>query len=145
MEDRNQITLAIVNITSWSGIDADAEHLYGHLILCEKAELTVDNVEEWNVKYLGENIELKRLLDDEDEAIRLDNKNGGSRIYTSHWKYREPVVEFNDAQSIINEALKIYKKRNLTCNLISLYNGERYKFIKPPYEQTVILTHEQIM
>ncbi len=140
------ITFAIVNITSWMGYSPDAEHLYGKLILCDEPFITLENIEEYTPEHLGEVIELGRLIDNEEEAIRLDSKNNwdGSH-YQRQWYTRTPIKNFNDAQSIINEALKIYKKRNLTCNLISLYNGERYKFIKPPYEQTVILTHEQIM
>lgn len=70
----NRIYLAILNITSWAGQCSDAEHLYAHLILSENEKVNIDNVEEYNVKYLGERIEMRRPLTLE-LAKHLDKKD----------------------------------------------------------------------
>jgi len=67
------VYLAILNITSWTGQCADATHVYGKLILCEQAGVTVDNIQEYNVKYLGNGIKIQRPLT-EKLAKELDKK-----------------------------------------------------------------------
>lgn len=58
----SRIYLAVLNIESWVGQCADATHLYGTLILSEKENVGVDNIEDYCVKHLGKNIELKQSL-----------------------------------------------------------------------------------
>ena len=71
-----RIFLVILNITSWAGQCGDAEHVYGHLILSEKENVDINNVEEWNVNHLGTKIEIFRPLTLE-FAKKLDKKEGG--------------------------------------------------------------------
>lgn len=76
MESKSsEIKLAILNITSWAGQSSNAKHVYGNLILSIHHNVNIDNVEDWNVKYLGENITIKRPLTLE-LAKQLDEKDG---------------------------------------------------------------------
>jgi len=147
------IYLAILNITSWVGQCADAEHLYGHLILSTKEEVTIDNVDEWNVKYLGENIELFRPLTLE-VAKALDEKEGG-KTYQRHFRWMQEGVtttreleeysktnRFDTFDEVVNAGIEKWKELNCDCLFISLYEGKRYYSNSFNSAESVILTNK---
>ena len=137
MSEKN-ITLAILNITSWAGQCSDATHLYGRLILCDN-DVTIDTVEEWNVKYLGENIELRQPLTLQ-IAIKLDAKDGG-KTHQRAVRLREQfennpdfedlyyTIRFDTFKEVETLAIAKWKELKLNCPFISLYEGEKYDFI----------------
>ncbi len=142
--------LAILNITSWAGQCADADHVYGHLILSTKENVTIDNVEDWNVKYLGENIEIRRALTSK-LAKDLDKKDGR---HTNQRSLRmiqddpELIKEFPDLgttnrfdtfEEVVNAGIEKWKELNLDCPFISLYEGEKYTANSYEPSTTVIL------
>lgn len=134
-----KVNLTILNITSWCGQCADATHVYGTLILCTNPEVTIDNIEEYDVKYLGERIELRQLVTLE-IAKSLDRKSGGKtyeRMVQLITEYPD-VVEGNDTYGTTNRfdtyaevenfAIAKWKELNLGCPFISLDTGEKYDF-----------------
>lgn len=128
----NKIYLAILNITSWCGLCGDATHVYGHLILSTKENVNIDNVEDWNVKYLGENIELFRPLTLE-IAIALDEIDGG-KTYQRHFSMindefckQSETNRFDTFDQVVNAGIKKWKELNINCTFISLYEGKKYK------------------
>ena len=136
-EEKAKVTLVILNITSWAGQCSDATHVYGNLILCDKPEVTIDNVDEWNVKHVGENIELRQLLTLE-FAKKLDAKDGGE-TYQRHYRYanREgndypdeyrTTDKLDNLLEVENFAIAKWRELNLGCPFISLYEGEKYNF-----------------
>lgn len=139
-----EIYLAILNITSWQGQCSDATHMYGHLILSEKREVNVDNVEEWNVKYLGsDRIELSREMTFE-EAEALDKKDGGN-TNQRHWKRGETsTIRFNTFAQVEQAGIKLWKELGLKCPFISLYEGEKYHSNAYGPDKTIILQYEEI-
>lgn len=152
MNDK-KIYLAILNITSWVGQCGDAEHVYGHLILSNIAEVTVDNVEEWNVKYLGENIEITRPLTLE-IAKALDKKDG-DKTYQGYFRmiqdkdkfieeYPEITVtnRFDTFEEVVNAGIEKWKELNIECPFISLYEGKKYTANSYEPTSTVILDWE---
>jgi hypothetical protein len=144
------IKLAIVNITSWAGQCSDATHVYGHLILCDKDDVNINNIEEYNVKYLGKNIELKRPLTLEIAQV-LDEKDG-NRTYQRHFRMMQEEPEycktldgygetdrFDTFPQVVDAGLKLYHEMELTCPFISLYEGVMYKSNKHENSNSVIL------
>jgi len=94
----DNIKLAILNITSWCGQCADAEHVYGHLILCNSDKITIETVEEWGVSSMGESIELRRPLTLELAKV-LDKKCGGhsnQRAFRLVTEEPEFIIETDD-------------------------------------------------
>ena len=84
--DLKKVRLAVLNITSWAGQCADAEHVYGHLILSSSEQINIDNVHDWSVTSLGGNaIELSREMTLED-AKKLDKKDGDYGMNARHWR-----------------------------------------------------------
>lgn len=138
-----KITLAIVNITSFVGQCSDAQHVYGHLILCTKPEVNLDNVEEWNVKYLGENIELFRELTWE-QAVEMDVIDH-AHTYKHHWEMGKKDTErFDTFMEVIESGLKIYNEMKLLCPFISLYEGEYYDVpTDPTVGRSMIINNQQ--
>lgn len=149
-----RIYLAILNIDSWAGLCADATHLYGNLILSEKANVTIDNIEDHNVKYLGENIELKRPLTLE-LAKKLDEKDGhNSNQRAFRWatdgEHTDFMKEYPDSglterfdtfEQIVDFAVEKWKKLNINCPFISLYKGDKYYKNKYNASETVVLQY----
>ena len=129
-----KISLVILNITSYAGQCAGAIHLYGHLILCDRENITIDNCAEWNVRYLGEDIELRQPLTLE-LAKKLDRIDGHN-TYQRHLRYslEDPSYpieysttdRFDTFEQIENFAIAKWKELNLDCPFISLYEGDRY-------------------
>lgn len=97
---REKIYLAILNITSWAGQCADAEHVYGNLILSKTEKVNIDNVEEYNVKYLGENIEIRQPLTLE-IAIKLDQKDSGNS-HQSIFYMKNELENNEDFYNVLN-------------------------------------------
>jgi hypothetical protein len=148
-----KIHLAILNITSWVGYCADAEHVYGHLILSEREVVTIDNVEEWNINHLGGGkIEMKRPLTLE-IATALDNKEGGNlnkRIYGRMQENPEYFKEhpdrcltdrFDTFEQVVNAGIEKWRELNIDCPFISLYEGQKYKVNDYEPSDTVILKY----
>lgn len=150
--DNPKIYLAILNITSWVGISCGAEHLYGNLILCEKSDVNIDNVEEYNVKYLGENIEIRRSLTFE-IATLLDKKDGhGCNMRRYRLGESDPEFasenpdyittnRFDTFDQIVNAGVEKWRELNIDCPFISLYNGEKYYANSYNPSSTVILKY----
>lgn len=136
MKNKEKIYLAILNITSYEGQCADAEHVYGNLILSKRPEVTLENLTEWNIKYLGENIEITQPLTLE-IAKKLDKKEGGSlyrRMFLHVQENPEDFEQdgktnrFNTFEEVERFGILKWKELNLDCPFISLYEGERYDF-----------------
>jgi hypothetical protein len=146
----NKTYLAILNITSWVGTSSDAEHVYGHLILSSKKEVTVDNVEDWNVNYLGEKIEIRRPLTLK-LAKSLDKKDGrntNQRHFRMIQDDPKLINEFPDLgttnrfdtfEEVVNAGIEKWKELGLDCPFISLYEGEKYTANSYEPSTTVIL------
>lgn len=132
------VYLVILNITSWAGQCTDATHIYGELILSKDKNVNIDNVEEWNVKYLGDSFELRQPLTLE-IVQRLDKKDGHKRYERAFRLYDEfkddesfydllHTNRFDKFEELEDFAINIYKELNIDCPFISLYNGEKYDF-----------------
>jgi hypothetical protein len=133
------INLVVLNITSYAGQCADATHVYGSLILCDKDYINVDNVTEHNVKYIGQNIELRQPLTME-IAKKLDEKDGGKHHQQEVELILEQPGEFDDMkdwgktgrfdtfEEVENFAIDKWKELGLDCPFISLYEGDKYDF-----------------
>ncbi len=122
--------LAILNITSWCGYDTAAEHLYGMLILSERPDVTVENVHEWSVRYLGQEIKLQRKMTEE-IARRLDKKDGhNSNIRALRYAADNPEMgyteRFDNFDQVVDAGIEKWKELGLNCPFISLYEGSRY-------------------
>ncbi len=134
-----QITLCILNITSFTGQCSDASHVYGKLILCNKPEINIDNIEEWNINHIGTKIELHQPLTLK-IAKKLDKKDGGHhyerevRLMIEYPKigdgldYWGKTDRFDLFEEVEDFAINEWKKLNLACSFISLYEGEKYDF-----------------
>ena len=146
------ITLAILNITSWSGQCADATHVYGSLILCERAGVSIDNVEDHNVKYLGDKIEIQRELT-EKLAEGLDKKSGGNSYRRAFRMVNEDpsIVEnmeffgytekFDTFDEVVSAGVQKWKELDIKCQFISLFEGEKYVANRYEPSITVILNY----
>ncbi len=138
---KQKIHLAIINITSWVGMCSDAEHVYGTFILSSRDDVNVNNIEEHNVKYLGENIELFRSLTLKG-AQELDKKDGGFNIYERHYrKGNAQTNRFNTIKEVVDSGIAKYYKLGLKCPLISLYEGEKYDI--PNEGKSIIINLER--
>jgi len=147
-----RIYLAILNITSWVGQCGDAEHVYAHLILSEKENVNIDNVEEFNVNYLGEKIELRRPLTLE-LAKQLDKKDGHNsnqrayRICNEDPEFAKENPDygktnrFDTFEQAVNAGIEKWKELNINCPFISLYEGEKYKANSYEPSTTVVLQY----
>lgn len=122
------IHLAIINISSWVGYDPEAEHIYGNLILSEHENVTIDNVDENAVKYLGEKIELEQPLTKE-IAKALDEKNEED-VYHHQYLRRYSTNRFETDERIIEIAKQKYEELQLDCPMINLFEGEKYNGTK---------------
>ena len=137
-EETPKIYLAVLNITSWVGQCGDAVHVYGNLILSTKKDITVDNVDEWNVKYIGEDIELSREISFE-EAQTIDIKEQNHGINQRHWRHGDKRInKFDTFEQVVNSGIEKWKELNLDCPFISLFEGEKY--VTKNEGSTVILT-----
>lgn len=139
-----KVHLAIINIISWAGQCADAEHVYGHLILSTNKEVTVDNVEEYNVKYLGNKIELKREISLA-EAIALDAKDQTGGAYEYDWNMgNKDTVRFKTFSQVVEAGVKAWRALGIDCPLISLYEGEKYYANEYEPSDTVIIMKREV-
>jgi hypothetical protein len=135
MSDK-KITLVVLNITSWEGQCSDAIHVYGYLVLCDKPEINVDNVTEWNVKYIGENIELRQPLTLElaKKLDAIDGHNTNQRHLRRATEDSTYPIEysttdrFDTFEEIEKFGIAKWKELNLDCPFISLYHGDEYDF-----------------
>ena len=147
-----KIYLAILNITSYAGQCADAEHVYGHLILSTNPEVNTDNIEDSNVRYLGKSIEIRRPLTLE-LAKALDEKDG-HRIHQRRFRLLtedpEWIKEFPDSgttdrfdtfDEAVNAGIEKWKELDIDCPFISLYEGSKYKANSYEPSTTVILQY----
>jgi hypothetical protein len=136
-----KIHLAILNTTSWYGLDA--EHLYGYLVLSTKKEVTIENVEDWNVKYLGENIEVFRDIT-LDEAKKLDIKDQSCGSCQRRWERGDKKSNrFNTFDEIVKAGIVKYKELNLKCDFISLYEGSKYYKNEYNDYETVVISNSE--
>ena len=148
-----RIYLAILNITSWAGQCGDAEHVYAHLILSEKETVTISNVEEYNVNYLGEKIELRRPLTLE-LAKQLDKKDGHNsnqrafRICNEDHEFAKENPDygktnrFDTFEQAVNVGIEKWKELNIDCPFISLYEGGKYKANSYEPSTTIVIQYE---
>jgi hypothetical protein len=147
-----RIYLAILNITSWVGQCGDAEHVYAHLILSVNENVNIDNIEEYNVNHLGEEIELRRPLTLE-IAKQLDKKDGHNSNQRAFRLYNEDpdfakenpdygkTNRFDSFEEAVNAGIEKWKELNIDCPFISLYEGEKYKANNYEPSTTVILQY----
>lgn len=150
MEAKN-IYLAILNITSWVGVCGDAEHLYGHLILCER-NINIDDIVEWNVSHLGEKIEIRRPLTLE-LAKKLDKKdkfNSNQRAFRIFNEDPEFAIEnpeygttirFDTFDEVVRAGVEKWKELDINCPFISLYEGDKYHKNDYCEAETIILQY----
>lgn len=151
-EEKLTIYLAILNITSWCGISSDAEHVYGTLILSKNEEVTIDDVEDWNVKYLGKNIEIRQPITLE-MAIKFDEKDGG-KFYQRAFHRKDELKDnddfnefiqtnrFDSFDDVVAAGIKKWRELDIDCPFISLYNGEKYKSNNYNSSSTVIILNK---
>jgi len=117
--------LAVLNIISWQGYCSDAQHLYGHLYLSTSKEITVDNVCEWNIRHIGEEIELTREMTEKD-AIKLDEIDGG-KTHQRHFRLGDKQTKrFDTFAQVVKAGYEKWKELDLNCPFITLYEGETY-------------------
>jgi hypothetical protein len=119
------VTLAIINISSFRYRCVDAIHFYAHLILCDDKSVTKENITKYNMKHLGEKIELFHDLTLE-EAIQLDKKDnwldGGP--YEEEWeKGKKSSNRFTSFKQCIDSGLELIESLNLACPNITLFEG----------------------
>lgn len=148
------IYLAILNITSWSGQCTDATHVYGKLTLCDRAGVTIDNIEDYNVKYLGKGVNVQRPLTQE-LAKRLDEKDSGHshqrefHVLTEHPEIRDKMEyyghteRFDTFEEVVNAGIAKWKELDINCPFISLYEGDKYKANKYEPTSSIILKYEE--
>jgi len=121
----SKIYLAVLNITSWQGYCADAQHLYGHLYLSEHQEINLDTVTEWNIRHIGEEIELTHEMTEAD-AIKLDEKDGG-HTHQRHFRLGDKQTKrFDTFAQVVKAGYEKWKELDLDCPFITLYEGDRY-------------------
>ena len=124
--EQKKVYLAVLDITSFSGISADAEHVYGYLILSTRPEVTIANIEEHIVSSLGKVIKLEYEMSIED-AIALDKKDSSGGIYRRQWELGERTTgRFNTFEQAVAAGIAKWKELGLDCPFISLYEGEKY-------------------
>lgn len=132
-----KVYFAILNITSYAGQCADATHVYGKLILCEK-DIPMSELPEWNVNHLGKTIDIAQPLTLE-ISKKLDAKGGGKTYQRAFALYGEvdingvpfelrTVNRFDTFEEVENFAIAKWKELNLDCPFVSLYEGELYDF-----------------
>lgn len=147
-----KVYLAILNITSWAGQCSGATHLYGHLILCTK-DISIENITDWNVKYLGENIEIRQVITKE-IAEKLDAKDG-HHTYSRRLRQitEDPellrvspeygtVNRFDTFQEVVDAGIAKWEELKLECPFISLYEGRTYYANSYSPDETVILQYK---
>ena len=147
-----RIYLAILNITSWAGQCSDAEHVYGNLILSERAEVTIDNVDEYSVNGLGDDIEIRQPLTLK-LAKKLDQKdrfNSNQRAYRICKEDPEFAKEnpdygttnrFDTFDEVVRAGITKWKELDINCPFISLYEGKKYEANDYEPSTTVILQY----
>lgn len=132
------VYLVILNITSWTGQCSDATHIYGNLIFSKDKNVDIYNIEEYSVRCLGENFQLRQPLTLE-ISQKLDKKDGHKTYERAFRLYDElkndenfydllHTDRFDTFEELENFAINIYKELNINCPFISLYNGEKYDF-----------------
>ena len=148
MEEK-KVYLAILNITSWAGQCSDATHVYGKLILSTNSKVTIDNVEEWNVNYLGEKIEITQAMTLK-IAKKLDMIDGG-KTYQRSFMLRDVICDdedfdeflntrrFDSIEEVVNAGIAKWRELGLDCPFISLYDGSKYKSNSHNPSSTIIL------
>lgn len=147
---KDKIYLAILNITSWAGTCCDAVHVYGHLILSKQEKVTVNNIEEYNINYLGEKIEITQPVTIE-IAKQLDEIDGGKSYQRAFYRQEElknddnfnellNTNRFNTFNEVVDAGIKKWKELNLNCPFISLYEGQKYEANSYEPSSTVIIS-----
>lgn len=122
---KSKTYLAVLNISSWAGYCADAQHLYGHLYLSNHEEINVNTVTEWNVRHIGEEIELTREMTEQD-AIKLDEIDGG-KTHQRHFRLGDKQTKrFDTFAQVVKAGYDKWKELNLDCPFITLYEGDTY-------------------
>ena len=147
MYNEPRVFLAILNITSFTGQCADAQHLYGNLILSIRDDVNINNVTDWNIKYLGKNIEIKQPLTLElaKQLDEIDGNNSNQRAL----RYAEQDGEiamtsrFNTFDEVVNAGIQKWKELDIDCPFISLYEGERYTANQVLQSSTIILEYNK--
>lgn len=149
-QTQSYIYLVILNIDSFAGLCANATHVYGHLILSENKNVNIDNIEDYNVDYLGKRIELKRKIT-LDIAKELDMKDGGKAHqivfnlmqenleFAKEYPERALTERFDTIKQVADAGIKKWKELNLNCPFISLYKGRKYEANEYESSSTIIL------
>lgn len=102
-----------------------ASHVYGTLSLSDKKTITIKNITDYNVKYIGERLNLEQPLTVK-EALKLDKVDGGD-YYMRLQRQGDIMSErFRNIDEIVVSAKKKYKELKLDCPMIILYNGEKF-------------------
>ncbi|MFW6247242.1 MAG: hypothetical protein ACOC22_03675 [bacterium] len=149
-----KIYLAVLNITSYAGQCVDASHVYGRLILSERPDVNTDNISEYNVRYLGEGIEIKQKLTLE-LAEKLDKLDGGKsyqrafRIISENpdsleeMEYYGSTERFDTFDEVVAAGIAKWKELDIACPFISLYDGNKYYANQYEPSSTVILQYNE--
>lgn len=154
--NKKKVKLAILNITSYTGQCSGATHVYGKLILCTQKDVTLENISQYNIKYLAKNnsFEIRRPLTKK-LAKELDKKGGGN-TYQRHFRIIEEnpdmleemsyfgyTEKFDTIPQVVDAGIAKWKKLDINCPFISLYEGEIYKPNKYEASETVILHYKK--
>ena len=120
--------MAVLNISSYRGYCADAQHYYGKLVLSE-VPVTEKTVTDWTILHLGEVIQLKHEMTLE-EAKELDKKDGG-HTYERSWELGMRTTDRFNTLDAVHLAGGLEWKKQLKLHdhdfpFINLYEGERY-------------------
>ena len=116
--------LAVLNITTYQGQCADADHYYGKLILSQVL-IDPDDIEQWNMNHLGQALTLEKEITLR-EAQYLDEKDGG-HTYTYGWLHadRKTSERFDSIEEVQAAAKLKYEELQLSCPYIELYEGKK--------------------
>jgi len=119
------ISLAVLDLDSWSGISIGATHVYATLILVSDKSITVDNVHENGV--YGEKIEVKKLLTDND-IKEMKEKEVFEGMPDFNYKRHRLSKCFNTIEEATEAGIDEFKKLKLNVDFVSTYRGDVKSF-----------------
>jgi len=121
-QEDKKLMIAIINISTYKGITANAEHYYGTLTL-----MTPDEGDPIKLSQIGglrdfsgKKYDISRTLDDAERQY-LSEKDG--MVYFEEDK----TLRFNSIDDVYKAGIELYHRLNLDCQLITLFNRKRFK------------------
>ena len=129
----DSIHLIVLNIICWYGISAGATHYYARIIFVSRADVTLDNIREFDIATFGEWIELKRVRTRK-ECEKLDFCDGGDS-HRREFDSGKPVetARFDSIDQITQAGILYWRGLEYNVPFISLKAGKKFP-------QTVINT-----